>query len=161
MVSAVTNIRAMMLEGQGASVLVSLHNYPCRVHSLMNLVNCSIFFMWNTFFSERRLINFSFCDIQRIAHNLHVVDVAKSGSPRQRHLAQQRGNTVRRQVRVIQKWNSWTNFFSRGFWHELKSSQARGFIWFYTLVFPFYILHKCYSRINLKFLVSHIFCMDF
>ncbi len=44
-------------------------------------------------------------------------------------------------MRLLQIWNSWRAFFSRGFWHELKSSQTGGFVRFSTLIFPFYYIN--------------------
>jgi hypothetical protein len=44
--------------------------------------------------------------------------------------------------------------FSGDFWHRLESSQTQVFVWFSTLIFPFY---KMIFMNRLDFLVSRIF----
>ena len=57
------------------------------------------------------------------------------------------------------RWNffSRTQYFLKVSRHKLKSFQTRVFVWFSTLSFPF---RRCYSRIEMSFLVSRIlYCM--
>ncbi len=55
--------------------------------------------------------------------------------------------------------NSWTAFLVKVSGHKLKSSQTQVFVWFSTLVFPFY--KKGYSWLNSSFLVSRTFLDGF
>jgi len=52
------------------------------------------------------------------------------------------------------RWNSWTTFSVEASGDKLESSQTRVFVWFSTIVYPFY---ESYSWIDLSFLVSRIF----
>ncbi len=46
----------------------------------------------------------------------------------------------RKQSNSVLRWNSWTAFLVKVSGHKLESSHTRIFVWFSTLIFPFYIM---------------------